>query len=1063
MDSRLRAFLCIGFGVLMISSATVSMVGAPGGAVQEDHGLVTAARLPDLVPLGITTSPVLPVSGQTTTISSQVMNQGTVTIKTTFINTMSVDQVVVANQTLTGLKAATSGPIWSAAVVLGPGYHGIQVFADRTNVVQEYNEGNNFLSHSLWWASPDLTITSAEISQSGDIGPDIVSGEPFDVTLTVANAGDAPSEATSLEIRDVFNSVVTTLASAPVGALPPSQSTIIQLTGLFLNETGDHVLRVIVDPQNIVPEGNKATGTSIGTGEANNVCEVNTPVKLEWLVMGYIAYEGMMDSPDNTYDTLMWLIGKIWNTTVNHSDNVRVILLVDRLRNWDGANDSNTRVYELADNAYSMISDLGELNVGDPSTLSDFIIWATTAYPAEKLLLWMYDHGYGWKGSCHDILIVEGYPVVYQTDDLNATELKTALATASSSIGSKIDVLAWYACMMGNLEVAYQIKDSVKVMAGCEDSEGLPVYVTIRNLISNPSCNATELGAMLVYDFGHAASGWDWIRTAPIEQSEAAAIDLSRLDSLAVGVESFSQHLRDRLEEYRSEITICRSGVMSFGYEDFVDLYHFVELVGQSDIEKNAAMVDAMQQVREGIEHSVISLFHTEDYADTHGMTIYLPSEYLYDCEYGRLDFCHVEDVPSWNRFLKEFSGCYVPDYLVYIGTDEWVGANAVGSGVYYSRFLNDFEPTADLTTGNAYLVLEATTGSMCPSGDPGVGEVTFSGYAGFRGFSITQPYDGVVSLTCTWNGTYSATIVASQGGEATFAISAHAEVRDWTGEPMPNGTASVVVESGVVADGNVSQLSTVAFSVTVNLEVSLSRDCLYELVTYMRGEVWAVSTVAGDSNGALAYVDIAPDPGSPGEMASCSCLRLLPVMLDDDFTDGTMDPWIAVGDYTIITNETSHTPEYSLEVWYSNSTLTGTQMAFAPATGVDTSIEYTIEFWYLTGFTGASRTAAFMYILDDGRVRIVQDGGSIVAVTPSGNVTLLGSVVVNTWYKIRLSVDPGSSVYDAYIDDRHVGCFELLEQGTGDTIMLGSPVNPEGRIAGLGYWDDFIISGYSE
>jgi len=30
------------------------------------------------------------------------------------------------------------------------------------------------------------------------------------------------------------------------------------------------------------------------------------------------------------------------------------------------------------------LKDLGELNMGDPKTLSDFVIWARSTYPAEK-------------------------------------------------------------------------------------------------------------------------------------------------------------------------------------------------------------------------------------------------------------------------------------------------------------------------------------------------------------------------------------------------------------------------------------------------------------------------------------------------------------------------------------------------------------------------------------------------------------------------------------------------------------------------------------------------------
>lgn len=44
-----------------------------------------------------------------------------------------------------------------------------------------------------------------------------------------------------------------------------------------------------------------------------------------------------------------------------------------------------------------------EVNMADPHTLSDFIHWASSNYPAEHYALMVADHGYGWRGLLIDV------------------------------------------------------------------------------------------------------------------------------------------------------------------------------------------------------------------------------------------------------------------------------------------------------------------------------------------------------------------------------------------------------------------------------------------------------------------------------------------------------------------------------------------------------------------------------------------------------------------------------------------------------------------------------------
>ena len=56
------------------------------------------------------------------------------------------------------------------------------------------------------------------------------------------------------------------------------------------------------------------------------------------------------------------------------------------------ANDNDTSDVNLAAG-----TSIGNQDMGDPDTLSAFITWATTNYPADHYALVIWDHGAGWK------------------------------------------------------------------------------------------------------------------------------------------------------------------------------------------------------------------------------------------------------------------------------------------------------------------------------------------------------------------------------------------------------------------------------------------------------------------------------------------------------------------------------------------------------------------------------------------------------------------------------------------------------------------------------------------
>ncbi|MEM2972044.1 MAG: clostripain-related cysteine peptidase [Candidatus Bathyarchaeia archaeon] len=81
--------------------------------------------------------------------------------------------------------------------------------------------------------------------------------------------------------------------------------------------------------------------------------------------------------------------------TVGSSNSLAIIVQIDRIQGYDSSNGGWTetrRYYVTQDNDMEninsdLVGNMGELNMGDASTLSSFVIWAIQNYPAQHYAL----------------------------------------------------------------------------------------------------------------------------------------------------------------------------------------------------------------------------------------------------------------------------------------------------------------------------------------------------------------------------------------------------------------------------------------------------------------------------------------------------------------------------------------------------------------------------------------------------------------------------------------------------------------------------------------------------
>ena len=325
-----------------------------------------------------------------------------------------------------------------------------------------------------------------------------------------------------------------------------------------------------------------------------------------------------------------------------------------------------------------------ELNLGDPVTLSMFVAWAASEYPAENLCLVLNNHGGGWMGICWD-----------DTDEdyLSPAEVADALRAIEVTLGRQVDVLLTYACLMASIEFAYEVRDHVSYLVGSETYSWGSETHGDQYLIGNypfdaiwgpvrddPSISPADLARHIVdvFQFYGPWNAPDMMVYRNYASDTVSAIDLAQVETLALAVDRMGGELRASLTglgkvlgqrqlinrvigSQQEPAEYCTQGFSGqpdwLGQGVFIN-YDLLDLVVQ--LEKCAAHPLCEQSTLDAVKSAfgacVIAERHGTDasqgqHVDAHGMSIYLP----YRSEEYRASYetrAFAMDT-TWDEFLR--------------------------------------------------------------------------------------------------------------------------------------------------------------------------------------------------------------------------------------------------------------------------------------------------------------------------------------------------------------------------------------------------------------------------
>lgn len=280
--------------------------------------------------------------------------------------------------------------------------------------------------------------------------------------------------------------------------------------------------------------------------------------------------------------------------------NVNVVALFDGDR--PGGGDSFR--YLMRPGEPVQIEALGEVNMGDPQTLSEFIEWGRQQAPADAYYLAIANHGNALDGIAWDYT---SDPL--RNERLSPPELRQALVAATGGGARPLDIIHFDACLMGLIESAYQIRGLARYAIVSENLAWSSFgYADYRDLVGARTAPRSLASAIAANYASRIARD-----QLPFTIS---VLDMARIDQTALTADALAGELlrytlggveqRQRLQAVRTQAQkLDSSGNGTITTNDaYVDLDHFAELL--IDQLADAPTVQAATRLRTALSEFVI-------------------------------------------------------------------------------------------------------------------------------------------------------------------------------------------------------------------------------------------------------------------------------------------------------------------------------------------------------------------------------------------------------------------------------------------------------------------------
>ncbi|MCG3253547.1 MAG: hypothetical protein KAX09_06840 [Candidatus Heimdallarchaeota archaeon] len=294
-----------------------------------------------------------------------------------------------------------------------------------------------------------------------------------------------------------------------------------------------------------------------------------------------------------------------YDILASSTSNLNIIAMFDHPYT-PGDPNGRAKIYDIRTTGRIELVDYGPKNMGHPSTLSDFIDYCKTNFPADNYALTLSDHGRGYAGLIYDYHAPHESWDYALGDCLSVPEVELALSSAGG-----VDVLMLDICQGGSYELMWQLRGEARYVVAGETLQTHKALYHPRDILYTLSRDTTMTAlelAQVAYDFAVAP---DRVPSDPYYSAQwptATLYELNRFDAIPITGGYSLFYAFTKLTEYLYNEVLNN---LTYAREVFIPLRNQLSYP-TSAFKSKAMLVDLGDFVTTLLEHSDEFHYQTE-------------------------------------------------------------------------------------------------------------------------------------------------------------------------------------------------------------------------------------------------------------------------------------------------------------------------------------------------------------------------------------------------------------------------------------------------------------------
>ena len=382
--------------------------------------------------------------------------------------------------------------------------------------------------------------------------------------------------------------------------------------------------------------------------------------------------------------------------------NLNIIAYTGGCKNWKNniISSSYNQIYQIKSGQIKAL----ETNAGydamtKPSTLSGFIKYCASNFPANRYALIFWDHGGG---------SITGFG--YDEKNASAGSMNLAgINTALKDGGVKFDFIGFDACLMATTETALMLSRYADYMIASEEEEpGTGWYYTnwVSKLSANTSIPTIDLGKIIIDDYTSACAA-----ASRTPKTTLSIVDLAEFSNTVPSkLTAFAESITDKISDndYK-EISDARVTTREFSPSSKIDQVDLIDLSNNLNTDEAKALANALKG---SIKYNRVSNSMTNCY----GLSIYFPYRRASKVDNICMQYDQIGMNSEYSKCIKAFAKIECAGQAATGGATspyDTLSGNTSAAGLFtdlLTGFLSgDFRSMPDFDSQNTDFLSEST------------------------------------------------------------------------------------------------------------------------------------------------------------------------------------------------------------------------------------------------------------------------------------------------------------------------------------------------------------------